>query len=143
MVDEKDRKILQILMENARIPIVEIAKKIGLSDVAVKKRILKLEKDGIIRKYTIIVDPEKLGYNSISIVGVDVEPEKLLSVVKELKEKDYVKCLAITTGDHMIVMTVWAENNRKLTEIIQNIGSLEGVKKVCPSIVLEIVKEQL
>jgi len=73
MIDEKDLKILEILRKNSRTPYSEIAKIVGISDVAVIKRIRKLEQLGLIRKYTIIIDPKKLGYNAVSITGIDVE----------------------------------------------------------------------
>lgn len=71
-LDEKDRRIIEVLKNNARTSYTEIAKILGLSDVAVLKRIRRLEQLGIIKRYTIVLDYKKLGYNIVSITGIDV-----------------------------------------------------------------------
>ncbi len=141
MIDEKDLKIIKLLQENSRIPYTELAKKVGISDVAVIKRIKKLEKQGVIKKYTIVIDPKKLGYNSVSIVGINVEPEYLFPVISHLKEKDYVKYLALSSGDHTLMAIIWARNGSELARIHNEISKLPGVTKVCPSIILDVIKE--
>jgi len=141
VIDEKDKKILEILKGNARASYTEIARSLGISDVAVIKRIRKLEQAGIIKKYTIIVDPKKLGYNAVSITGVDVEPEHMFKVLSFLREKEYVKYLALTSGDHSIIAIIWAKDSNELARIHDEISSLPGVKRVCPAIILDVVKE--
>ena len=141
-LDEKDKAILSILSENARATYSDIAKKIGLSDVAVIKRIKRLERDGVIRRYTIIVDPEKLGYSIVSITGIDVEPEYLFKVISLLKEKEYVKYLALTSGDHNIMIIIWARDSNEANKIHNELESLPGVKRVCPAIILDVFKEE-
>lgn len=127
-------------MENSRTPVTEIARKLGITDVAVKKRLEKLEKEGVILGYTIKVNPSKLGYESIAIVGLDVEPEHLLKAIDEIKGRSYVKYLALTTGDHMLIAEIWAKNNSDLVSKLNEIGRIVGVKNVRPAIVLEILK---
>ncbi|MGB9708842.1 AsnC family transcriptional regulator [Infirmifilum uzonense] len=139
-MDEKDITILRLLIENARLPLTKIAEKVGITDVAVKKRIKKLEKDGIIKKYTIVVEPKKVGYNGVALVGVDTEPDKVLSTANELSKKEFTTSVFITTGDHMIMVEIWAKSAEELMNIIEDIGKMEGVKKVCPAIVLDRVK---
>jgi len=141
IIDEKDMKIINLLLENGRISYSEIAKAIGLSDVAVIKRIRKLEQMGIIRKYTILIDPKKLGYKVVSITGIDVEPEYLFNILNTLKEKDYVKYLAITSGDHSIIAIIWAKDSDEVAKIHGEIAKMDGVKRVCPAIILDIIKE--
>ncbi len=141
MIDEKDLKIIKLLQENSRIPYTELAKRVGISDVAIIKRIKKLEKQGVIKKYTIVIDPKKLGYNSVSIVGINVEPEYLFPVISYLKEKEYVKYLALTSGDHTLMAIIWAKNGSELAKIHNEISKLPGVTKVCPSIILDVIKE--
>ncbi len=140
-LDEKDMKIIEILMGNARASYSEIAKALGVSDVAVIKRVRKLEQQGIIKKYTILVDPKKLGYEAVSITGVDVDPEYLFKTVSILKEKDYVKYLALTSGDHQIIATIWARTRDELARILDEISRMPGVKRVCPAVILDVVKE--
>ncbi len=141
MIDEKDRKIIELLQKNARIPYTEIAKKINLSEGAVRKRVNALEEKGIIKKYVAIIDPKKLGYENITILGLDVEPTKLLEIAKEISKMEEVKCVYISTGDHMIMAEIWAKDGKQLSEILgKKIGRIEGIKRICPAIILEKVK---
>ena len=139
MIDEKDRIIIDALRKNARITLSELAKLVGISDVAVKKRIKKLEAAGIIKGYRALIDPFKLGY-AIAILGIDAEPNLLLEIAKSLSERDYIKYLAITTGDHMIMAVIWARDREELKNIVDEIGRMKGVKRASPSIVSEVLK---
>ena len=141
MLDEKDLRIVQILLERGRASYTDIARELGVSDVAVIKRIRKLEQTGVIKGYRAVVDPKKLGYSAVSITGIDVEPEHLFTVINTLKNKEYVKYLALTTGDHSVMMVIWARNGSELGKIHKEISKLDGVKRVCPAIILDVVKD--
>jgi len=140
--DEVDKKIVQLLEEDSRRSFNEISKKLKLSESAIRKRIVSLQDRGIIRKFTIRVDPSKLGTNSVSIVGIDAGPTKLLEVAAKLCEIEEVKSVATSTGDHMIMTEIWAKDGRELTRVIsEKIGTIEGVTKICPAMILERFKE--
>ncbi|MEM2934948.1 MAG: Lrp/AsnC family transcriptional regulator [Candidatus Thermoplasmatota archaeon] len=141
MLDEKDKKIIEILEKNARTPYTKIAKELGLSEGAIRKRVDNLEKNGIIKKYVAVVDPKKIGYNSIALLGVDVEPTKLLEVANEIAKINEAKNVSISTGDHMIMAEIWARDGRRLSELLTRIGKIDGIKRLCPAIILEKVKE--
>ena len=140
MIDDKDRKIIEMLIENGRITFTEMAKVIGITEAAVRKRVKRLEEEGIIRKYTAIVNHKALGYNVVSLVGIDVESDKLLKIADTVASNDWARKVWITTGDHMIMIEVWAKDNDEFMKIIEELGKIEGVKRVCPAIVLETIK---
>ncbi|KUH31930.1 MULTISPECIES: HTH-type transcriptional regulator LrpA [Thermococcus] len=141
MLDERDNIIIEMLTKDARTPFTEIAKVLGISETAVRKRVKALEEAGVIKQYTVIVDPAKLGYNLVSLTGVDTLPEKIFDVAEKIKEFDFVREVYLTSGDHMIMAEVWARDGEDLSDIISNkIGRLEGVTKVCPAIILERLK---
>jgi len=100
MIDEKNLRIIDMLRENARIPVTEIASRLDVSESTIRKRIRALEKNGVITQYTVVVDPSKLGYNSVSMVGIDVESTHLLDVAMRMTEFPEVKFVATSTG-HM------------------------------------------
>ncbi|HID39145.1 MAG TPA: Lrp/AsnC family transcriptional regulator, partial [Calditrichaeota bacterium] len=100
MLDEIDMKIIDMLQKNARTPYTQIAKEVGLSEGAIRKRVDALEKNGIIRKYVAVIDPRKVGYNSITILGLDTEPTKLLSVANKVAKIKGARNVYISTGDH-------------------------------------------
>jgi len=140
-MDGKDLEIIKALQADARVPFLGLAKKLHMSESAVRKRVKRLEREGVIERYTVRVDPAKLGYNAVAIVGVDVVPDRYLAIVKELSGLEEVKSVTTSTGDHMIMVEVWARDNRELTDIVlQKIGKLGGVTRVCPAIVLERIK---
>ncbi|ALV62077.1 HTH-type transcriptional regulator Ptr2 [Thermococcus sp. 2319x1] len=141
MLDERDKVIIDMLTKDARTPFTEIAKVLGVSETAVRKRVKALEEKGIIQQYTIKVNPQKLGYNLISITGVDTKPEKLFEVANKLKEFEFVRELYLSSGDHMIMAEIWAKDGEDLADIMSNkIGKIDGVTKVCPAIILERLK---
>lgn len=141
MVDEVDFRIISILMEEGDISFSELARRLNLSESTIRKRIEKLKKGNVINKFTVIVDPYKLGFNSVAIVGVDVEPQQLLKVAKKICELPEAKNVFISTGDHMIMVEIWARDGNDLSRILsEGIGGIEGVKRVCPSIILERLK---
>jgi Lrp/AsnC family transcriptional regulator for asnA, asnC and gidA len=140
LVDEKDAVILSKLRKNARSSYGEIAKELGISDVAVMKRIRKLEEEGVIRRYTIIADDRMAGYGATSMTGLDVEPEHLFDIASSLKEKPYVKYLAISSGDHQIMAIIKARDSSELASYHSEISRLPGVRRICPSVIMDIMK---
>ena len=140
-MDKKDLDIVEILKQNARIPFTDIAKKMRTSEATIRKRVRNLEDRGVIKGYSLIVDPAKLGFNIIGIVGFDVEPSKFLEIARRLTEFKEVKYVATSTGDHMIMTEIWTKDTAELTNFLQRFGKIEGVKKICPAIITEKLKE--
>jgi Lrp/AsnC family transcriptional regulator for asnA, asnC and gidA len=140
-MDDRDREIIKILQENSRTTYTEIAKKLGLTEATIRKRISELEKNGVIKKYTIEVDPSKLGYKTVTILGMDVEPKYLLEAAKKIAEIENVKWVATSTGDHMIMAEVWTEDGEALFELMaKKISKIKGVRDLCPAIIMEKLK---
>ena len=75
-MDKIDKKILQMLQENARIPVKEIAKEVFLSSPAVSARIDRLSQSGLIKGYHMVIDREKLGYDVTAFISLEMEPSK-------------------------------------------------------------------
>lgn len=142
-IDEIDKLIIKELAKNARISFRELAGIVKLTDVAVIKRVRKLEKIGVIRKYTVIVDPRSLGYEHVSFTGINVRPEKLFDIVKVLEEMECVKYLALTGGDHDVLAVIWATIREELEKIHMEIKNLDGVIAVYPMILTNVIKDEL
>ncbi len=140
MVRFSNFQLLKILRENSRTPLVKIAEKLGVTETAVRKRIKKLEKEGVIRRYTIEVNPKKIGFEMVSLIGLDTKPENYLSVLEELKEMEEVVSLYSSSGDHMIMAECWFRNSEELSKFVKKLEGIEGVTKVCPAIILEKIK---
>ena len=89
-LDSTDLQILSILQENARMPFTSIAEKLGVSDATIHMRLKKIEKKGLIEKYTTILNEDKLGEHVVSYVLIRVDPGSVQKVCKELAELDQV-----------------------------------------------------
>ena len=140
-IDRVDLEILKMLQEDGRTPFTDIAQKLKLSESTIRKRVQALQRKGVIRRFTVEIDPTKIGLRTIAIVGFDVEPTKLLEVAQKLCEIKEIRSVATSTGDHMIMTEIWTRDGRELTRLISNkIGKIDGVKKICPAIILEKLK---
>ncbi len=140
MVRISDIDLVRVLMENARLSYVKIADIFGVSEAAIRKRVKKLEETGVIKKYTVEVDPRKLGYEVKALIGIDTTPERFIHLVNELKTMDNVISLYTASGDHMIIIECWFKNPEELSVFIKLLEEREGVTRVCPAIILEKIK---
>jgi len=78
----------------------------------------------------------------VAIVGMEVDPPRLLEVAQRLCDFKEIKCVATSTGDHMIMTEIWTKDGRELTKLIsEKIGTIEGMKRICPAIILEKLKD--
>ena len=138
MINERDMKIIDLLRENARTPHTEIAARLGVGESTIRNRVRALESEGVIKQYTVVTDPAKLGYNSVALVGIDVEPSYLLDVAMRMSEFPEVKFVATSSGDHMIMAEVWLTDGCALrTFIAKKLKKLGGVKKVSPTVIMD------
>jgi len=120
-----------------------IARRLKVSESTIRKRVLNLEKKNIIKKYSLVVDTNKLGFENIALIGVDVAPEKYLDVAKKLTEFDGIKYVASSTGDHMFMLEIWAKNGDELRAFSDRIKSIDGVIRICPAIIKDTLKGNL
>ncbi len=139
LMDENDKIIIENLMKNARISKAALARKLNLTEAAIRKRLKKLESSGIIVGYKVVIDYQKIGYIS-SLTGVDTVPEKLWKIIEKLKMFNEVKTIMLTSGDHMIVAEIVADKIDKLEEVHKRIEDLDGVIRVCPAILIKSIE---
>lgn len=140
MVRISNLDVVQMLMENSRMPYVEMAKILGVSETAVRKKVRKLEEAGVIKRYTVEADMRKLGYEIDALIGIDTKPEAFLSMLEKLQGMDEVIHLCSSSGDHMMMVECWFRNTGELTKFVKMLESMSGVTKVCPAIMLEKIK---
>ncbi len=123
-IDPVDIKIVHLLSENARLTYKELAEIIGTTRQRISRRMNKLEKMGIIQKYTIIPNYEALGYSHI-ILGITLKPgAKLDEIVSTLREKEHVKIIQKALGAHNLVVHIVAPKDMKeIQSIIESVTS--------------------
>ena len=142
-MDKTDFGIIEALSKNSRTPFVEIAKKLNVSESTIRKRVSGLERGSIIKKYSLVVDTGKIGFENVALIGIDVAAEKYLDVAKKLKDMNCVKYAASTAGDHMFMLEVWAKNNDELRTISEQLKGIDGVTRICPAIIKDTLKGSL
>ncbi|MBI2578247.1 MAG: Lrp/AsnC family transcriptional regulator [Candidatus Aenigmarchaeota archaeon] len=132
-LDEKDRRILNILGENARSKLTKIAGDIGLSVDSTKKRIAKLERIGVIRRYTIEPDPGKIGIGFAVHVYIklkDIDKEKYEALIDAMKKNPRVIDLMAMLGDYDLYIVFLAKDAREFEtmklEFREKFGGLIG-----------------
>ncbi|MBU1197668.1 Lrp/AsnC family transcriptional regulator [Candidatus Micrarchaeota archaeon] len=140
-MDELDQGIVKALRSNGRVRYLKIAEELDVSEATVRNRVRNLEKQGVILQYQAIVDPRKIGFDSVAFIGLNIEPLKFLKVVEALARLNEISYLATSTGEHMVLMEVWMHNQEEVTRFInEKISVMDGVTKISPTIILERVK---
>ena len=135
-VDENDLKILEILRKNARTPYTAIAKELKISEAAVRKRIEKLIKMGVIKRFTIDYELE----NEIrAIVMIKTNPQiPTPEISKKIIKIQGVEVVYETTGDFDILALVRGTNISSINKTIDEIRSLQGIMGTNSTIVLRV-----
>ena len=138
-LDGIDKKILKMLMENSRRPILEIAKNIGISGAAIHQRLRKLEKQNLIIGSSIKVNTKILGYTTLAFIGIFLDKATInKSVVNQLKEIPEILECHYTTGDWSILAKLISRDNEDLMEILtKKIQTINGVSRTETYISLE------
>ncbi len=119
-LDELDEKILRLIVDNARIPFLEVARECGVSGAAIHQRVQKLfSVGGVLKGSEFVVDAESIGYETCAFVGIFLtSPSTFDYVVKELEKiPEVVECY-YTTGQYDLLIKVFAKNNKDLLRII-------------------------
>ncbi len=139
-LDELDKLILQELMNNSRISLVDISKKVGISRVAVKARILDLEESGLIDRYTVILNPDRLGHSISVYFDIRISVDKLTEACEILAREDSIYKLYQMTGNGNLHVHALFADNKELEKLLKDIVyKLPGLLEVtCNSIIATI-----
>ena len=143
-LDERDRRILQLVQKDASLAQAEIARKVGLSTAAVNERLKKLEASGVIRRWTALVDPRAVGATVTAFVEVFLDHPRyeqgLLDRVVRLDE--VLECHHVT-GEFALLLKVRVKDMEALRQLLlHQLGALDGVSRTRTAVVLSTVKEE-
>ncbi len=136
VIDALDMKIIRTLQSDARKPILQIAKEVDASEATVRRRIDKLLKDGIIERFTVVLDYHKLGRVIKAFIGLRVEPAKLKAIAQHLAKHPDTQVLYRTSGDTDIVTEVIFEKMEDLNAFLEEELSLDGILGTIVTIVI-------
>jgi Lrp/AsnC family transcriptional regulator, regulator for asnA, asnC and gidA len=142
-MDEIDSDIIRSLVKNSRITLSQMSKDIDVPDATISNRLKKLEKD-VIKQYTLLIDPLKLGLTVTAIIIIQTESEKHGNVEIELSKLKDVSEVYSISGEYDILIKVWAHDLEELNKIVNNkIRSVDGVEDLTEMIVMERVKDTI
>lgn len=142
-IDDLDKKILNFLQNDARLSFVKIAKQLGVSEGTIHLRVRKLIEEGVIKGFYTIVDPDKIGLPIRAFIGLQADPSLYESILKKISEINGVYGIYDVTGEFSALIDVKVGSKKELTELIDQVGAIPGVKSTVTMLVLRVLKEEL
>jgi len=143
ILDETDKKILEIINEDARTPYRQISRDLDISVGTVHNRVDKMIKTGAIKKFAPIMDHGKLGYTLTSIIGVRVKGGKLQNWENKTSFHKNVLGIYDVTGEYDAFLVAKFKDTEELDKFIKDLLKESGVERTYTQIVLNVVKEDM
>lgn len=138
-IDDLDRKILKMIMANARIPYLEVARECGVSGAAIHQRVQRLVQIGIIKGSEFIINPTRIGYQTCAYIGIFLKDSRYFDkVVDEMKKIPQIIECHYTTGQYAIFIKIYAKSNEHMKYILHDkLQAIEGIASTETIISLE------
>lgn len=133
-----DKLIMERLITDSKVPAEELANAYGVSPGTIRNRIAQLSESNVIIGYKARARLNRLGMSEV-IVGLDIEPERYTKTMNSIKGLHFVKELYRSSGDHSAIAII-ASDSESVDSEIERMMSMEGVRKVYPSYIQEVVK---
>lgn len=122
MLNNVDQRILEVLLKDARISLKDLGQQVGLSSPSISERLHRLEERGVIRGFTVDIDPQALGYQLQAIVRIRPLPGKLLIVQKLIEATpEFCECDKVT-GEDCYIARLYVRSIAQLDQIIDRIA---------------------
>ena len=136
-LDDKDKTILSLLTQNARMPIAELARQVHLARTTVQERISRLQDKGIINGYTAIINHHSDEPTALSVIAtLSVDTKAFDEVVTILQQLPQVTRCAAISGESDLFLELCVANVGKLEELLAYFGTIDGINQTDTNIVL-------
>lgn len=135
-LDDFDNRILALLMDDARMPVATIAKRVGIARTTAIARIANLEKRGVIAGYGLRLNQELYQPAVRAYVGIAIDPRKAAGLVKLLEKMAEVETLCAVSGPVDYMLTLRCQSTGELDQVLDRIGAIDGVRQTSTSIIL-------
>ena len=142
MIDDKDKKIINELVEDSRQSFRDIARKLSLSTVTVMKRVKRLEKERILGQYHAIVDYEKAGYDVDVLINIKISHGNYPQVYERMKNNPNILALYDTTGDFDAVIVAKFKNRRLLDTFLKKLQGMQHVERTHTVYILRVLEKK-
>lgn len=135
--DELDRNIVRVLRTGGKLTYEEISKKVNRPPSTVRDRIKKIEADGTILGYSIVVDNERLGIGCEAFVSADIPPDSAREALSALVMIDQVSEVLQLTGEHRIMFRICEKSGKELARLIDERIRPLGFRNIKITIVMD------
>ena len=142
MLDEIDRKIIRVLEKDARTSLRKISELVDVSLGTVSNRVKKMEKNKVIKGYSVILNPDEIGWELNVVIGLRIQKGRLIEIQEKIAKDSRVHGVYDVTGDFDSMVTARAKNRKDLDDLSKNVLSIDGVERSITHLVLNTVKEK-
>ncbi|MDB4602714.1 Lrp/AsnC family transcriptional regulator [Euryarchaeota archaeon] len=142
MLDEIDRKIIRVLEKDARTSLRKISELVDVSLGTVSNRVKKMERNGVIRGYSVILNPDEIGWELNVVIGLRIQKGRLIEIQEKIAKDSRVHGVYDVTGDFDSMVIARAKNRNDLDDLSKNVLSIDGVERSITHLVLNTVKEK-
>jgi len=142
-LDTVDRGMIRLLQKDGRMPIVALAKELGISETTARTRLKRLIKEDIINVLA-VSNPAKLGFEIVGNLKLNIDLKKKDAILEKLKAINQLNYVALTTGGVDIDVEFIARSMGEFKSLIfETISQIDGVISFQTSLIVEIVKDKL
>ncbi len=141
-ITDVDFRILSLLQQDSRLSFNKIANMLGISVGTAFNHIKNLEKNGVLRGYTILLDSDKIGYGLTALILIQTEGGHLADIENEISKSANVIAVYDITGDYDAAIITKFKERDSLSIFIKNLMAMPHVKRTATSVALEVVKEE-
>ena len=142
MLDEIDQKIIRVLEKDARTSLRKISELVDVSLGTVSNRVKKMEKNGVIKGYSVILNPDEIGWELNVVIGLRIQKGRLMEIQEKIAKDNRVYAVYDVTGDFDSMIVAKASNRKDLDDLSKNVLSIDGVERSITHLVLNTVKEK-
>jgi DNA-binding Lrp family transcriptional regulator len=140
-LDDTDRRLLAVLLEDARISQRGLAQRIGVAQGTITNRLRRLEELGVIKGYTVLLEPESIGWTMTVITGLRIEKGSMINVQQNIAADPRVFAVYDVTGDYDSMVLARVQSRKDLDDLTKTVFTLKGVQRSFTQVVLNTVKE--
>ena len=141
-MDDIDKKIIKVLEDDARTSLRKISELVDVSLGTVSNRVKRMEKNGVIKGYSVILNPDNIGWELNVVIGLRIQKGRLIEIQERIAKDSRVHGVYDVTGDFDSMVIARAKNRKDLDDLSKNVLSIDGVERSITHLVLNTVKEK-
>ena len=142
-MDELDHRIMAELVQDSRRNSASLARKLNVSETTIRRRIQRLEKDGVIT-FSAILNPTKLGFNTMALLALEVDLVSIDKVSESLALCPNVRYVSLCTGNHDMFIGTSFHSSGELTNFVKDyLAKIPGIKRSETFLILDVKKDEV